>query len=114
MTLKNGLMKMTLIGTQHPGANSVSVYYDDDETVLQILELISKDTNENGIVCDIELSLSEFGVFVVEADSFVDEDPDEDKHAKEACIEHLFRCWKTWVCIYWYFHPVIFGNRFDS
>ena len=67
------------------GVNSVSVGFDDDGDCLTDSRTDSqKDTNENGIVCDIELSLSEFGVFVVEADSFVDEDPDEDKYAKEA------------------------------
>ena len=49
-----------------------------------ILEPVHKDTNDNGIECDIELSLSLSGEFRYEQDNFVDEDPDDEAYAKEA------------------------------
>ena len=67
------------------GTRSVSVGYDDDGDCRTDDRTSSqKDTNDNGVECDIELSLTLTGEFRYEADSFVDEDPDDEAYAKEA------------------------------
>ena len=67
------------------GTRSVSVGYDDDGDCRTDDRTSSqKDTNDNGVECDIELSLTLTGEFRYDADSFVDEDPDDEAYAKEA------------------------------
>jgi len=67
------------------GTTTVSVGYDDDGDCRADSRTDSqKDTNDNGITCDIELSLSLRGQFNSAGDDFVDEDPDDDAYAKEA------------------------------
>lgn len=67
------------------GTRTVSVGYDDDGDCRTNSRTSSqKDTNDNGIECDIELSLSLSGNLEFDADNFVDEDPDDEAYAKEA------------------------------
>ena len=67
------------------GTRSVSVGYDDDGDCRTDSRTDSqKDTNDNGVICDIELSLTLTGEFRYQADSYVDEDPDDEAYAKEA------------------------------
>ncbi|MGB0200291.1 MAG: ABC transporter permease [Candidatus Poseidoniaceae archaeon] len=67
------------------GTRTVSVGYDDDGDCRTDSRTSSqKDTNDNGIECDIELSLTLTGEFRYDSDSFVDEDPDDEAYAKEA------------------------------
>ncbi len=66
----------------------ISVGFDDDGDCLREDRTESqKDTNDNEIACDIIIEGNLEGqdrVYEVDADNFVDEDPDDGKYAKEA------------------------------
>ena len=66
-------------GTNYVGA-------DDDGDCLEYYDTSSqRDTNDNGIECDIIVNVDSFNSTIsVISDSGVDEDPDEDKYGKEA------------------------------
>ncbi|MBT3652702.1 MAG: hypothetical protein HN541_05290, partial [Euryarchaeota archaeon] len=67
-------------------ARSVSTGYDDDGDCResQLLES-QKDTNNDGIACNIRIVFNSLtGEYDIFADSGVDEDPDEDRYGKEA------------------------------
>jgi len=67
------------------GTQTVSVGYDDDGDCRSNSRTDSqKDTNDNGVICDIELSRDLDGNLRYSSDAFVDEDPDDDAYAKEA------------------------------
>ena len=67
------------------GTRSVSVGYDDDgDCRSEDRPESQKDSNDNGISCDIELSISLSGELIYDMDDFVDEDPDDEAYAKEA------------------------------
>ena len=59
---------------------------DDDGDCLEYFDTSSqKDTNDNNIDCDIVITVDSLnGTIYFDADSGVDEDPDEDKYGKEA------------------------------
>jgi hypothetical protein len=73
-----------------PGAGqSISVGYDDDGDCDRADRTESqKDSNDNEIACDIILESNiddtSNSVYEIDADNFVDEDPDDGKYAKEA------------------------------
>jgi hypothetical protein len=73
-----------------PGAGqTISVGYDDDGDCNRDDRTESqKDTNDNNVPCDIALEGPQVGMdesgFTVDADNFVDEDPDDAAYAKEA------------------------------
>ena len=67
-------------------ATTQSTGYDDDGDCRESDRTNSqKDTNGNGIVCDIELRYNQYqDDWNVDADRFVDEDPDDAAYAAEA------------------------------
>lgn len=65
------------------GENSLGL---DDDGDCEVKDTSSqKDTNGNGVGCDIRILLDPANsTFLIDADNGVDEDPDEDKYGKEA------------------------------
>ncbi len=65
------------------GENSLG---SDDDGDCEIKDTSSqKDTNGNGVECDIRILIDPANsTFLIDADTGVDEDPDEDKYGKEA------------------------------
>ena len=72
------------MGNLKEGENYVGE--DDDGDCLEYFDTSSqKDTNDNNIDCDIVITVDSLNETIYfDADSGVDEDPDEDKYGKEA------------------------------